>query len=201
MSNYCYSLIYNPVTKIRSTVPLAVFVAPSAAAVIVTPPNPNTNGIFTVVLPPAGTSDECLVRLVTPVRTGHASLHLGIYYQNNLVQSYRVTACVAPNEGQMPEGAGDGWWAECEYTLSADLTNLDDLSERHAAAVKRAGDNGAKVVASYAVSGHYDFVVILDAPDMQTALNVLTREAEHGNVRYQTLQAFPMTDFSKMMKQ
>jgi uncharacterized protein with GYD domain len=80
------------------------------------------------------------------------------------------------------------------------LTNLDDLTERHAAAVKRAEDNGAKVVASYAVSGHYDFVVILDAPDMQTALNVLTREAEHGNVRYQTLQAFPMADFSKMMK-
>jgi len=35
-----------------STVPLAVFVAPSAETVIVTPPNPRTNPIFTGWLAP-----------------------------------------------------------------------------------------------------------------------------------------------------
>ena len=83
-----------------------------------------------LTVPPAGNSEEVFFRVITPVRTGLSSLRLGVYFRNNLVQSYRLYVRVAPVEGDMPDGAGYGWWAECEYTLSADLANLDELSTR-----------------------------------------------------------------------
>lgn len=81
-------------------------------------------------LPAGGTSEVIYFRLATPVQTGLSSLRLGVYFENNLVQSYTVSVQVAPTEGDMPTGVGDGWWSACDYTLSADLTNLNDLSPR-----------------------------------------------------------------------
>ncbi len=83
-----------------------------------------------LTLPSAGDSDQVSFRVVTPVRTGLCMLRLGVYFESNMVQSFRLWARVAPAEGNMPEGAGDGWWAECEYTLSSDLANLGELSPR-----------------------------------------------------------------------
>jgi len=83
-----------------------------------------------VSLPQAGTTGDVFVRIATPVQTGLARLRLGVYVQGNLVQSYQVHARVAPEEGPMPEGAGDGWWSACEYTLSANFTNLKELRPR-----------------------------------------------------------------------
>ena len=83
-----------------------------------------------VSLPKGGSTPEVVFRVVTPVQTGEARLRLGVYYETNLVQSYLVVARVAPEQARMPEGAGDGWWSVCEYTLSSDLANLDDLSSR-----------------------------------------------------------------------
>jgi hypothetical protein len=87
-----------------------------------------------LLLPPAGTTQDIYLRIVTPVSTGLGRLRLGVYFKNNLVQSYLVYARVAPVEGEMPnelpEEARDGWWSECEYTLSADFANLADLRSR-----------------------------------------------------------------------
>lgn len=83
-----------------------------------------------IELPAAGTTEEVFFRLATPVQTGLSQLRLRLYLKNNLVQSYQVYARVAPAEGPMPEGAGDGWWTRCEYTLSTDFTNLNDLQPR-----------------------------------------------------------------------
>jgi len=77
------------------------------------------------------------------------------------------------------------------------LRNLEALGIRHKRAVKRAEERGAKILASYALVGQYDFLVILEAPDAQTAVYVLTKEAEGGNVRYQTMQALPMDEFAE----
>ena len=48
--------------------------------------------------------------------------------------------------------------------------------------------------------GHYDFVVILEAPDEKVALRILTREASGGNVRYETMTAIPTAEFGKAVE-
>jgi len=86
----------------------------------------------TIVLPKDGPSEDVYLRIVTPVRTGECALRVGVYFEQNLVQSHRVYVRVAPSEGEMPEGAGDGWWSECEYALTLDLAHLQDLDARRA---------------------------------------------------------------------
>ncbi|GAI16049.1 unnamed protein product [marine sediment metagenome] len=80
------------------------------------------------------------------------------------------------------------------------LRNLEAMSIRHKRAVERAEERGAKILASYALIGQYDFLVILEAPDAKTAIHILTKEAEHGNVRYQTMEAIPMSEFAEFIQ-
>ncbi len=80
------------------------------------------------------------------------------------------------------------------------LKNLEEMGARHKRAVERAQERGAKVLASYALLGQYDFLVILEAPDAKTAVYVLTKEAKGGNVRYQTMEALPMDEFAKLVQ-
>ena len=79
--------------------------------------------------------------------------------------------------------------------------NLVGLRQRHGAAVRRAEKAGAKVVASYALMGHYDYLAILDCPDLNTAIRVLAREAAGGNVRYETLAAVPLDEFAALVEE
>ena len=55
---------------------------------------------------------------------------------------------------------------------------MDGLAGRHQAAVKRAEAAGGKVVASYALLGPHDYMVILECPDHLTAIKILAKEAE-----------------------
>ncbi len=80
------------------------------------------------------------------------------------------------------------------------LRSLEAMGTRHKRAVERAQERGAKILGSYALLGQYDFLVILEAPDTKTAVYVLTKEAEGGNVRYQTMEALPMDEFAKLVQ-
>ena len=80
------------------------------------------------------------------------------------------------------------------------LKNLEAMTARHKQAVKRAEQRGAKVLGSYALLGQYDYLVILEAADAKTAVYVLTKEAQGGNVRYQTMQALPTEEFSDLIQ-
>ncbi len=80
------------------------------------------------------------------------------------------------------------------------IRNLEAMSARHKRAVERAEQRGAKVLASYALFGQYDYLVVLEAPDIKTAAYVLTKEAQGGNVRYQTMSAMPMEEFSEFIQ-
>ena len=80
------------------------------------------------------------------------------------------------------------------------IRNLEAMSARHKRAVERAEQRGAKVLASYALFGQYDYLVVLEAPDIKTAVYVLTKEAQGGNVRYQTMSAMPMEEFSEFIQ-
>ena len=79
--------------------------------------------------------------------------------------------------------------------------NLVGLRQRHEVAVRRAERLGARLVGSYALLGHYDYLAILDCPDLSTALKVLAREAAGGNVRYETLAALPLEEFAALVEE
>ena len=66
--------------------------------------------------------------------------------------------------------------------------------------VERAEQCGAKVLGSYALLGQYDYLVILEAPDIKSATYILTKEAQGGNVRYQTMAALPMEEFAEFIQ-
>lgn len=78
---------------------------------------------------------------------------------------------------------------------------LEGLAERHRRAVTRAEDAGARVLASYALLGPYDYLTLLDAPDIETVARILIREAARGNVHYQILPALPMVEFARLVSE
>jgi uncharacterized protein with GYD domain len=80
------------------------------------------------------------------------------------------------------------------------IKNLEGMARRHEVAVNRVEAGGAKLIASYALMGPYDYLVILECPDEKIAIRVLAREASHGNVRYQTFPAIAMEEFAKLVE-
>jgi uncharacterized protein with GYD domain len=76
---------------------------------------------------------------------------------------------------------------------------LEGLAERHGRAVARAEDAGARVLASYALLGPYDYLTLLEAPDVETVARVLIREAARGNVHYEIHPALPMEQFARLV--
>jgi uncharacterized protein with GYD domain len=80
------------------------------------------------------------------------------------------------------------------------IKNLEAMSIRHKRAVERAQQRGGKILASYALLGRYDYLVLLEAPDIKSAMYVLTKEAQGGNVRYQTMPAIPMEEFAELIQ-
>lgn len=54
---------------------------------------------------------------------------------------------------------------------------------------------GVRVVSQYAVLGQYDFVSIVEAPDLNTIARVSAELASRGSVKIQTLAAIPIDDF------
>ena len=65
---------------------------------------------------------------------------------------------------------------------------------------RQAGETaGAKLVAFYLTMGQYDAVVILDAPDDVTAARLALGIAAQGNVRLETLRAYPEAEYRKII--
>jgi hypothetical protein len=84
----------------------------------------------TVRLPQVGATEDAFFRIATPVSTGMGELRLRVYLKNNLIQSYAIHAHIAPTESAIADRAVDGWWAECEYTLSASFGDASDFRYR-----------------------------------------------------------------------
>jgi uncharacterized protein with GYD domain len=59
---------------------------------------------------------------------------------------------------------------------------------------------GIRVLAQYAVLGPYDFVNIIEAPDIETAARVSAEMAARGSVKIQTLAAIPVDQFIARLK-
>ena len=59
---------------------------------------------------------------------------------------------------------------------------------------------GVKVIHQYATLGQYDFVNIVEAPDIQTIARVSAELSSRGSVRLQTLPAIPIAEFVSRFK-
>ena len=74
--------------------------------------------------------------------------------------------------------------------------NPDRLEEVN----KEIADFGCKVVAQYAVLGHYDFVSIIEAPDNETIAHLSVDLGSRGTVNIATLAAIPTLQLRDKLK-
>ena len=58
---------------------------------------------------------------------------------------------------------------------------------------------GVNIKQMYWTLGHYDQVCIFDAPDDETAAGVLLAADTLGNIRTQTMRAFPTSEMEKIL--
>lgn len=54
---------------------------------------------------------------------------------------------------------------------------------------------GGKLVGFYLVMGQYDYIVVTEAPDDQTAARLILGTIAQGSMRTQTMRAFPREEF------
>jgi uncharacterized protein with GYD domain len=59
---------------------------------------------------------------------------------------------------------------------------------------------GARVVHQYATLGAYDFVSVVEAPDLAAITRVSVELSARGSVKIQTLSAVPIDDFIANLK-
>jgi len=71
------------------------------------------------------------------------------------------------------------------------IKTLKDLGARLSASRQLAQSLGASVKEYYLTFGQYDFVVVFEAPSDEAAARLVISVATQGNVRTQTLKAFP----------
>ena len=79
------------------------------------------------------------------------------------------------------------------------IRNIKESPKRAEAFKAMAAKAGAKVKELYWTLGHYDIVTIVEAPDTATATALGLAVASQGNVRTETLTAFPIDEFGKIL--
>jgi uncharacterized protein with GYD domain len=91
------------------------------------------------------------------------------------------------------------------YIILMNLTdqgvkNIKEAGNRIEAGVKLIEAMGGKMLGFYAVFGEYDYVVIGEVPDDETAMSFSLALGSLGNVRTKVLKAFPQKEFVKIVK-
>ena len=79
------------------------------------------------------------------------------------------------------------------------IKGIDDSTKRAAAFKAAAKKLGAKVTNVYWTLGEHDGVVILEAPNDETAMTVLLHLAALGNVHTTTVRAFTAAEMDKIV--
>lgn len=75
------------------------------------------------------------------------------------------------------------------------ITQIKEVSKRFDNFKKLVELKGGKLIAEYATFGRYDYVIIVDFPNDQAALEVSVKTGTKGNVTFETCRAFPFEDF------
>ena len=79
------------------------------------------------------------------------------------------------------------------------IKGVKDSPKRAEAFRAMAAKAGVSVKSVYWTLGHYDLVVVVEAPDATTATSLNLAVASLGNVRTETLTAFSAEEFGKIL--
>ncbi len=77
------------------------------------------------------------------------------------------------------------------------ITGIKGVEKRYEAFKKLVEGKGGKVVAEYSTLGRYDYVITVDLPNDQAALEVSVATGSKGNVTLETCRAFTFAEFAK----
>ncbi len=80
------------------------------------------------------------------------------------------------------------------------IRNVKETTSRAAAAKEAAAKLGVKFNDLFWTLGHYDLVILAEAPDDETMTAVMLKLASLGNVKSQTLRAFRSNEMEAIMK-
>src|SRR6266516_1493917 len=80
------------------------------------------------------------------------------------------------------------------------IKEVKNAPERLQAFDTAAREAGGRLVGFYLVMGQYDYVVITEAPDDQTAARLVLGTIAQGSVRTQTMRAFPREEFEQIAR-
>lgn len=80
------------------------------------------------------------------------------------------------------------------------LKEVKNAPERLRSLEASAKEAGGSLVGFYLVMGQYDYVVITEAPDDQTAARLILGNIAQGSVRTQTMRAFPREEFEQIAR-
>jgi uncharacterized protein with GYD domain len=75
--------------------------------------------------------------------------------------------------------------------------NAPERLQTFEAAIK---EIGGRLVGFYLVMGQYDYIVVTEAPDDQTAARLILGTLAQGSMRTQTMRAFPREEFEQIAK-
>lgn len=81
------------------------------------------------------------------------------------------------------------------------LENIKESPNRLDAFKQLCESMGAKVEGFYLTMGRYDIVMIMDAPDRETATKLILSVGSKGAVSTETLPAFPEDEYRKIISQ
>ena len=79
------------------------------------------------------------------------------------------------------------------------IRNIKESPARLEAAKKAAQSIGAEIKSFYLALGTHDIVLTTDAPNDETAANLVLTIGSLGNVRTETMRVFDETEFRKLI--
>jgi uncharacterized protein with GYD domain len=77
------------------------------------------------------------------------------------------------------------------------LTGIKDVKKRYDAFKKLVESKGGKLLTEYVTLGRYDYVLIVDLPNDQAALEISVATGNKGNVSIETCRGFSFAEFVK----
>ena len=87
-----------------------------------------------------------------------------------------------------------------KYTAKG-IENVKESPKRLDAFKQLCESMGAKVEGNYLTMGRYDLIVIVDAPNTETAAKILLAVTSRGAVKTETLPAFSEEEYRKIISE
>ncbi len=81
------------------------------------------------------------------------------------------------------------------------IENIKESPNRLDAVKQLCESMGATVEGVYLTMGRYDIIMIMDAPDLETAAKLILTTASKGAVSTETLPAFPEDEYRKIISE